>query len=198
MGTGSPKATTRGLEDTPYLGSTRPANLPEEAQLASARQRPAAATQRAARAAESARRIPIAPNTIAPVAAQSGAFTGSSLSMRPTSASTREDIATGTRRKWGEGFRGEPMVTRAFRRFTGEAAILLAPFETPVAENPRSLPIVRARPGIFLTVQACHRLLHMRGAQRTTAMFETMTAMMGLLGAGIFLAHAFEGLRSRA
>jgi hypothetical protein len=28
-------------------------------------------------------------------------------------------------------------------------------------------------------------------------MFETMTAVMGLLGAGIFLAHAFEGIRSR-
>jgi len=29
-------------------------------------------------------------------------------------------------------------------------------------------------------------------------MFEAVTAMMGLLGAGIFLAHAFEGVRSRA
>jgi hypothetical protein len=27
-------------------------------------------------------------------------------------------------------------------------------------------------------------------------MFETMTAVMGLIGAGIFLAHAFEGIRS--
>jgi len=26
-------------------------------------------------------------------------------------------------------------------------------------------------------------------------MFETLTAVMGLLGAGIFLAHAFEGVR---
>lgn len=29
-------------------------------------------------------------------------------------------------------------------------------------------------------------------------MFEAVMAMMGLLGAGIFLAHAFEGVRSRA
>jgi hypothetical protein len=29
-------------------------------------------------------------------------------------------------------------------------------------------------------------------------MFETVTALMGLVGAGIFLAHAFEGVRSRA
>jgi hypothetical protein len=27
-------------------------------------------------------------------------------------------------------------------------------------------------------------------------MFETMTAVMGLIGAGIFLAHAFDGIRS--
>jgi hypothetical protein len=31
----------------------------------------------------------------------------------------------------------------------------------------------------------------------TLAMFETMTAVMGLVGAAIFLAHAFEGIRSR-
>lgn len=35
------------------------------------------------------------------------------------------------------------------------------------------------------------------GAQRTTAMFEMVTAVMGLVGAGIFLAHAFEGVLSR-
>jgi hypothetical protein len=29
-------------------------------------------------------------------------------------------------------------------------------------------------------------------------MFETMTVMMALAGAAIFLAHAFEGIRSRA
>jgi hypothetical protein len=55
------------------------------------------------------------------------------------------------------------------------------------------------RPEMFLTVQARHRLLHVRsGRKGLTAMFETMTAMMGLVGAAIFLAHAFEGLRSRA
>src|SRR5262249_15865460 len=36
------------------------------------------------------------------------------------------------------------------------------------------------------------------GGQRTTAMFEMLTAAMGLVGAGIFLAHAFEGVLSRA
>jgi hypothetical protein len=36
------------------------------------------------------------------------------------------------------------------------------------------------------------------GAQRICAMIETVTAVMGLVSAGIFLAHAFEGYRSRA
>jgi hypothetical protein len=30
------------------------------------------------------------------------------------------------------------------------------------------------------------------------AMFEMVTAVMGLVGAGIFIAHAFEGVLSRA
>jgi hypothetical protein len=80
-----------------------------------------------------------------------------------------------------------------------KAALLLHPFETPVAGNPRSSRFVRTRPEMFLTVQARHRLLHVRsGRKGLMAMFETMTAMMGLVGAGIFLAHAFEGIRSRA
>jgi hypothetical protein len=36
------------------------------------------------------------------------------------------------------------------------------------------------------------------GAQRIGAMIETVTAVMALVSAGIFLAHAFEGYRYRA
>jgi hypothetical protein len=36
------------------------------------------------------------------------------------------------------------------------------------------------------------------GAQRTFAMIETVTAFLGLMSAGIFLAHAFDSFRSRA
>jgi hypothetical protein len=80
-----------------------------------------------------------------------------------------------------------------------KTAVSLASFDTPVAGNPRSSRIVLIGPEMFLTVQARHRLLHVRsGRKGLTAMFETMTAMMGLVGAGIFLAHAFEGIRSRA
>jgi hypothetical protein len=39
-------------------------------------------------------------------------------------------------------------------------------------------------------------VLYRRG-KRTTAMIETVTAFFGLLSASIFLAHAFEGYRSR-
>jgi hypothetical protein len=36
------------------------------------------------------------------------------------------------------------------------------------------------------------------GAQRTRAMIETVSAFLGLVSAGIFLAHALEGFHSRA
>jgi hypothetical protein len=36
-----------------------------------------------------------------------------------------------------------------------------------------------------------------QGRKGTLAMFETMTAVMGLVGAAIFLAHAIEEIRSR-
>jgi hypothetical protein len=96
-----------------------------------------------------------------------------------------------------------PVVNQWLRVFPVDlrvkTAVLLAPSDTPVAENPRSSRIVPIRPEMFLTVQARHRLLHVRsGRKGLTAMFETMTAMMGLVGAVIFLAHAFEGIRSRA
>jgi hypothetical protein len=51
-------------------------------------------------------------------------------------------------------------------------------------------------PEIFLTVQDGGRFLS-QGRKGTLAMFEIMTAVMGLVGAAIFLAHAFEGIRSR-
>jgi hypothetical protein len=38
--------------------------------------------------------------------------------------------------------------------------------------------------------------LRCAGVQRTTEMIDAVTALMGLMGAGIFLAHAFEGVRS--
>src|ERR1700750_541276 len=54
-------ATTRGLEETPYLGSTRLANLFDEAQLARTRHAAMAAMPRAIRTIDFCR-IPIRPS----------------------------------------------------------------------------------------------------------------------------------------
>ena len=70
-------------------------------------------------------------------------------------------------------------------------------FGTSVAPNPQSPLIVRPQREIFLTVRPCTSFCSC-GAQRMFAMFEMVTAVMGLVGAGIFLAHAFEGVLSRA
>jgi len=48
-----------------------------------------------------------------------------------------------------------------------------------------------------LTVQRSSRLVP-AGHAMDFAMIETVTAFMGLVSAGIFLAHAVDGLRSRA
>src|ERR1700730_8389017 len=76
FGTGSPSATTRGLEETPYLGSTRLANLFDEAQLARRRQGATAAAPRAIRTILFGRRIPIAPITIPPAVCLLGGSNG--------------------------------------------------------------------------------------------------------------------------
>ena len=39
---------------------------------------------------------------------------------------------------------------------------------------------------------------HARGGKEVLQMIETVTAVLGLVSAGIFLAHAFDGFRSRA
>jgi hypothetical protein len=48
-----------------------------------------------------------------------------------------------------------------------------------------------------LTVQGRPRFLACR-AEWNKTMIETVSALMGLVSAGIFLAHAFEGYRTRA
>jgi hypothetical protein len=47
-------------------------------------------------------------------------------------------------------------------------------------------------------VQACNRFVFRVGRKGTFAMIETVTAVMGLVSAAIFLAHAVEGYRYRA
>ena len=82
-------------------------------------------------------------------------------------------------------------------RSTG--ALLCATPGHSVAPNPHSTPIVSTIPGILLTVQGRGRSLRVRrGRKGSSEMIETVTAVMGLVSAGIFLAHAYEGFRSRA
>jgi len=88
------------------------------------------------------------------------------------------------------------MVNRSLQSRHGRTCKLLG-FGTYVAENPHSTPIVRTLHEILLTVRACASFCS-RAGQRMIAMFEMVTAVMGLVGAGIFIAHAFEGVLSRA
>ena len=118
--------------------------------------------------------------------------------MRPTSAREPKDIATGTRRKWGGRRGGKSLVVAGNPCLYGTSARAYAPVPAPsVAANPQSAADFESSPGIFLTVQGARRLV-VPGRKRNFAMFEAVTAFMGLVSTGVFLAHAFEGVRSRA
>ena len=88
------------------------------------------------------------------------------------------------------------MVNEPLQSRHGRTCSLLG-FGTYVAQNPQSQPIVRTIHEILLTVRACTSFCS-RAGQGIFAMFEMVTAVMGLVGAGIFIAHAFEGVLSRA
>jgi hypothetical protein len=77
-------------------------------------------------------------------------------------------------------------------------ALLCARAGQAVARNPHSTPVVALLTGILLTVQGRTRLLASKGGIWKLTMIETVSALMGLVSAGIFLAHAFEGYRTRA
>lgn len=166
MGTGSPHATTRGLEDTPYFGSTRLPNLPDEAQLASATQIAAAAIPRAARTTESDRRIPIRPNTISPDACPQEGLLPVFARNGPPPFGSGDDIATRSRRKWGAHCQRANMVNQrlAFSPADLPTAACAAAFSPPrpgqtVAPNPHCFPIAGTRTGILLTVQGGTRFV---------------------------------------
>ena len=77
-------------------------------------------------------------------------------------------------------------------------ALLCAKAGQSVAPNPHSTPIVAPLTEILLTVQGRTRSLACKGGIWNLTMIETVSALMGLVSAGIFLAHAFEGYRTRA
>ncbi len=55
-----------------------------------------------------------------------------------------------------------------------------------------------ARREIVLTVRGDTSFCSIRGCLRTTAMIDTVTMVLALMSGSIFLAHALDGLRSRA
>src|ERR1700761_6220733 len=91
---------------------------------------------------------------------------------------------------------GLALVNEPLRRRHGWTCELLG-FGTYVAQNPHLPSIIGTIHEILLTVRACASFCS-RAGQRMFAMFEMVTTVMGLVGAGIFIAHAFEGVLSRA
>jgi hypothetical protein len=107
--------------------------------------------------------------------------------------------STGVVTQW---LRRQPVDSRTVLAKLSPAIRHRWPFAAPlqdstVAPNPQSDPIIDQERGILLTVQRGSRSVP-TGAQKDFAMFETVTAFLGLVSVGIFLAHAFEGFRSRA
>src|SRR6266568_9265774 len=73
-----------------------------------------------------------------------------------------------------------------------------APKPGAVAQNHQSGRIVVSLKEILLTVRRRLALRHACGARtRTRAMIETVTVFFALTSVGIFIAHAYDGYRSR-
>jgi hypothetical protein len=109
--------------------------------------------------------------------------------MQPTSVPTDEHIAAGTRRKWGERRDGESIVSAPPRLFTGQRA------QSCCLKSSLTFEIPTSR-GILLTVRGRKALGPIAGSGIDT-MFEAITAFFGVMSAGIFIAHAVDGYRSR-
>ncbi|MFB9262518.1 hypothetical protein ACFFWD_04930 [Bradyrhizobium erythrophlei] len=128
--------------------------------------------------------------------------------MRPTSAPEGDDIATGTRRKWGEPRHGGAVVNQWLSLDPLIYGPLAAGDRRPLPDVSRYQTNCCSKSSVECHLQFqqlnlfdCARLQSFSlacGAQRKFAMIETVTAVMGLVSAAIFLAHALEGYRYRA
>jgi hypothetical protein len=141
------------------------------------------------------RRIPIAPITIPSTARLLAALVynagGCTPLMQPTSASSDEHIAGGTRRKWGEPHGGKSIVAfgHATRRFTEPSHDACCTKSSFIFEIP-------SMHEFLLTVRA-HRAFGSIAGSGIDTMLEVVTAFFGVMSAGIFIAHAVDGYRSR-
>ena len=93
------------------------------------------------------------------------------------------------------------MVALAARRFTPGAG-----FKAVVAQGSLAIKLLRqittqlrfSMRTVNLFDCATGHVVLSRQSEKGRAMIETVTALLGLVSAGIFLAHALDGLRSRA
>jgi hypothetical protein len=110
--------------------------------------------------------------------------------MQPTSASSDEHIAGGTRRKWGERDGGKSFV--AF----GRRPSIYGPSRGACCTKSSSIFEIPGVHGFLLTVRA-HRAFGSIAGSGIDTMLEVVTAFFGVMSAGIFIAHAVDGYRSR-
>ena len=110
--------------------------------------------------------------------------------MQPTSAPSHEHNAARTRRKWGERYLGESFVALRLPSFYGTFRCACCSKSSLTFES------LTAR-GILLTVQGRKAFGPIAGSGIDT-MFEAVTAFFGVMSAGIFIAHAVDGYRSRS
>jgi len=80
----------------------------------------------------------------------------------------------------------------------GRFSPCLVPLSNNLLQQIITRPDLRRRPRNLFDCATARSFCGWQGRKGTFAMIETVTAVMGLVSAGIFLAHAFEGYRSRA
>src|SRR4051794_34597223 len=109
--------------------------------------------------------------------------------MQPTSAPRCEDTASRTRRKWGDHRRGESMVAVAARRFTERPGLRRRFHARSLADKLLRQIISQLRSSMRTAnpfdCATGHVVLCGRGT-KGRAMFETVTAFLGLVSVGIF------------
>jgi hypothetical protein len=110
--------------------------------------------------------------------------------MQPTSAPSYEHIAARTRRKWGERYLGKSFVPRRLPSFYGHLCCACCLKSSLTFES-------RSAREILLTVQGRKAFGLIAGSGIDT-MFEAVAAFFGVMSAGIFIAHAVDGYRSRS
>jgi hypothetical protein len=91
-----------------------------------------------------------------------------------------------------------PLAARRFYGSDGLAPPVLSRFQTTCCIKSSLASDLRFRQMNLFDCATLQSFSSSQGRKGRLAMIGTVTAVMGLVSAGIFLAHAFEGFRSRA